>query len=129
MDAIVTETWHPIKGHDGYEVSTMGRMRSWRTKGSTPGRASKPTVLRGKMWRGLRYYTLDGVDFALGDIMTTVLGEERAIETARDRDRTLTVYERAEIRSYEGIKPAHDVAEDFRLDPDRVRQIWDGIER
>jgi len=43
--------------------------------------------------------------------------------------RELTRSEYAEIRELEGIKPAPEVAQEFRIRASRVREIWDGLER
>lgn len=122
MDAI--ETWTTIPGHEDYEASTDGLVRSWKRKGG-------PRIIGGRMWRGTTYYTLDGVDEALADIIGRTFGpdaQDEALEEMSARERELDAYAIREIRSYEGIKDSRDVALDFRIYPARVRLIWDGIE-
>lgn len=41
------EIWIPVEGHVGYDVSSCGRVRSWRSPGKTPGLASAPRLLTG----------------------------------------------------------------------------------
>lgn len=39
------EQWRPVVGYDGYEVSDLGRVRSWRIGGSTGGgRRAHPLI-------------------------------------------------------------------------------------
>ncbi len=41
------DIWRPVVGHALYEVSTLGRVRSWRKKGCKGGkRSDKPLVIR-----------------------------------------------------------------------------------
>lgn len=40
------ETWLPVAGYDGYEVSDCGRVRSWRRQGPSTNLASKPHLLQ-----------------------------------------------------------------------------------
>ncbi len=40
------ERWLPIPGFDGYDVSTLGRVRSWRKKGRVPGRRTEPLLMK-----------------------------------------------------------------------------------
>lgn len=41
-----SETWRPIAGFPGYEVSNIGRVRSWRTRGNSKLPASEPRVIK-----------------------------------------------------------------------------------
>lgn len=41
------EIWVPVTGHVGYDVSSCGRIRSWRNRGKAPGLASTPRLLTG----------------------------------------------------------------------------------
>ena len=52
------------------------------------------------------------------------------MDTTKDRDanRDLTVFEVREIMQAEGLVPAFEVAEEFRIDSSRVRRLWDGEE-
>ncbi len=46
-DASTAETWRPIPDCNGwYEVSDLGRVRSWKTSGTSPRRASTPRILK-----------------------------------------------------------------------------------
>lgn len=47
MNVIDQERWRPIRDFDGYEVSDMGRVRSWLSHSG--GRRSEPLVLRPTM--------------------------------------------------------------------------------
>lgn len=40
------EVWRPIKSFPGYEVSTLGRVRSWRVGGRSKRRFSRPCLLK-----------------------------------------------------------------------------------
>jgi hypothetical protein len=40
------EAWRPIVGHVGYDVSNLGRVRSWRSPGKTPGLADHPHQMK-----------------------------------------------------------------------------------
>lgn len=43
----MTEEWKEIPGYDGYEVSSLGRVRSWRPSGPRTGRRLvEPTILK-----------------------------------------------------------------------------------
>lgn len=42
----MTEVWKPIPGYDGYEVSNLGRVRSWRKKGRWGGVLDTPRVMK-----------------------------------------------------------------------------------
>ena len=57
------EEWRPVVGFDGYEVSSFGRVRSWRHNGGRPGLNANPRILRGSIAKG--GYPL--VDMRLGD--------------------------------------------------------------
>lgn len=57
----VTEEWRPILGTDGYyEVSNLGRFRSWKLAGrpgpNGPGRAERPELITGSL--GLNGYVM-----------------------------------------------------------------------
>lgn len=41
----IVEEWREVPDFPGYEVSTFGRVRSWRKPGSRDERASEPTIL------------------------------------------------------------------------------------
>jgi hypothetical protein len=41
------ERWLPVPSHVGYDVSSCGRVRSWRSPGKTVGLASTPRFLTG----------------------------------------------------------------------------------
>lgn len=41
----LAERWRPVEGADGYEVSNLGRVRSWRKVGQPAGRAPSPRIL------------------------------------------------------------------------------------
>jgi len=122
------ETWADLPDFPGYEVSTSGRLRKWTTIGGKP----RPQPYRGMSLAGSVYYKIQGESYAIDDLMRSAFGDEaddiEAGYDPRDRDRDLTQYERNEIVQLEGYKPAYEVAEDFRIDAARVRQIWDGAE-
>lgn len=40
------ETWRPVAGHPDYEVSSEGRVRSWKRPGKARDRATSPHLLR-----------------------------------------------------------------------------------
>lgn len=47
---MVTETWRPVVGHAGYEVSDLGRVRSYRNRQGHPTAASRllsPAIVKG----------------------------------------------------------------------------------
>ena len=129
------ETWRPIPGHDSYDASTDGRVRSWKVRGvarMSSRRSYEPRVLRGKMWHAVTYYNLDGKDIALADIVADTYGDDAAEGVLQDevaRERELDAWTLREIRGLEGIKTAHEVAEEFRLDPTRIRALWNQVTR
>jgi hypothetical protein len=43
------ETWKPVVGYEGYEVSDQGNVRSWRIKGNTKKPVTTPRLL--KAWK------------------------------------------------------------------------------
>lgn len=45
-EEIAAEEWRPVPGFDGYEVSSLGRVRSWRPAGPRAAWRSEPVVLR-----------------------------------------------------------------------------------
>ncbi len=125
MDA--TETWTSIPGYTSYEVSAEGVVRSWKRRGSTTGtRAGSPHTLIGHAWRGDTYYNLEGRDVGIVAIMLITFGERESLVEGCERQ--LDSYALREIRGEEGLKTAGQVGRDFRLDPVRVRNIWDGLE-
>jgi hypothetical protein len=77
-------------------------------------------------------YRLQGQRFTIDELMRAAFGDEademEAGYDPRERDRVLTQYELNEIKLAEGWKPAFEVAQDFRIDSARVRQVWDGLE-
>lgn len=42
----MSEEWREVAGHPGYEVSNLGRVRSWVQRGRWRGRLEAPTVLQ-----------------------------------------------------------------------------------
>lgn len=129
MDANNAETWASLP-IDGYEISTLGRVRSWRAKGGPGKRAlrDEPKVLRGRTWNGRQFYNLGGTDYAVSELLELAYGEEAALDLEEDRERMLTGYELREIREAEGFKDANETALEFRIPAERVRRIWDGRE-
>lgn len=123
-----TEMWAEIPDLRGYEVSNTGRVRKWTTKNGRPA----PRLYRGCVEGSSVVYRLRGQRFTIDDLMRAAFGDEaEEMESGydpRERDRTLTQYELNEIKLAEGWKPAFEVAQDFRIDSARVRQIWDGLE-
>lgn len=48
----MSETWRDVPGFDGlYEVSSMGRVRSWKIQGNTTRKAAKPRITKLKQDR------------------------------------------------------------------------------
>lgn len=126
-----TERWAKVSGHPDYEVSTLGRVRSSKPRASDPRAISQRAtrrLLKGSNWCGTRYYTIDGRQFDLGTLMVQAFGDAASQQVMGDRERRLSSYELQEIRDAEGFKTRYQVAEDFRIDSDRVREIWDGGE-
>ena len=109
-------------------MSTTGRVRKWTTLN---GRA-QPKLYTGCQEGSTVVYRLQGETHNIDELMRAAFGDEademEAGYDPRDRDRELTQYEHNEIVQLEGFKPAYEVAEDFRIDNARVRQIWDGVE-
>ena len=123
------ETWADVEGlSDGYEVSTTGRLRKWANIGGQ----SRPRLYKGTPKGSTVVYRLEGTEYTIDELMRMAFGDEademEAGYDPRERDRELTQYERNEIVQAEGWKPAYEVAEDFRIDSNRVRNIWDGAE-
>lgn len=120
------ETWAGIPDLAGYEVSTAGRVRKWITvKGKV-----RPRIYEGRKRGGEIIYDLAGSPYAIDDLMRWTFGEDALDDfmlghEPGERDRDLTQYEVSEITLSEGYKPAHEVAEEFRIDSSRVRGIWD----
>lgn len=121
------ETWADIPDLSGYEVSTIGRVRKWVTKNGKAG----PRIYTGCAEGTTVVYRLQGQAYTIDELMRLGFGDEademEAGYDPRDRDRDLTQYEENEIKMAEGWKPAYEVAEDFRIDSVRVRNIWDGV--
>jgi hypothetical protein len=121
------ETWEGLPELHGYEVSTAGRVRKWTTY---RGRA-QPKLYTGSSLSGLVYFKIRGESYHIAELMHQAFGDEAdkmdASYDPRDRDRyrDLTAHEENEIRTVEGLKPAYEVAEDFRIDSEKVRRIWD----
>lgn len=127
------EAWMALPGHDGYEVSNMGRVRSWRRKGSGDELAIEPHVLTGQYWKGEQRYTIAGERFSIDSLMLMTMGVEDGEWESEDFEldagtRDLSQYEINEIRMSEGYKEAWQVAEEFRINAERVRSVWDGEE-
>lgn len=126
--APMEETWADVPDLPGVKVSTSGRVRGWITRG---GKARRQ-VYTGSARNGTVEYWIRGDVWTIDELMLAAFGDEAedmdAIYDPLDRDRELTQYEINEIRLAEGWKPAHELAEEFRIDPARVRQVWDGIE-
>lgn len=130
------ETWTAYPDAPGYEVSTSGRVRSWRFwPDGLPERTAR--VLDGRRAHGTVLYQIAGVEHTIDDLMrwtydpedSGVYGDwsgDGGSPQPDDWDRTLTEYEVREIVSAEGLKPAFAVAEEFRIQNYRVRAIWDG---
>jgi len=127
-DAGMDDTWADIPDLHGYEVSTTGRIRKWITRGGV----AQPRLYTGTQEGTTVKYTLQGETFTIDELMRAAFGDEademEAGYDPNERDRDLTQYEINEIVQAEGWKPAFEVAEDFRIDNQRVRNIWDGAE-
>lgn len=55
----MTEEWRPVQGIEGYEVSDLGRVRSWVRRGSHGGAETAPRILSpGKAPNGYRRLSL-----------------------------------------------------------------------
>jgi hypothetical protein len=50
--AMLSEEWRGVAGFPGYDVSTMGRVRSWLVPGHSGKRRARPLVLRSWVDRG-----------------------------------------------------------------------------
>lgn len=122
------ETWADVPDLRGVEVSTSGRVRRWMTLDGKP----RPQPYPGRAANGTVEYRLDDRTWTIDELMLAAFGDEaeelEAIYDPGERDRDLSQYERSEIVLLEGIKPAYEVADEFRIDPGRVRNIWDGAE-
>lgn len=129
-----SEFWTAVPDLDGYEVSNLGRVRSFRTKGKGNAQRVEPLVLAPMDWKGERVYSINGGKERLDDMMRAAFGydenewDDQIEYSIQGLDRDLSQYERSEIAMSEGWKPAHEVGAEFRIDPVRVRQIWDGTE-
>jgi len=124
----MNETWADLPDLPrGYQVSNLGRLRKWTTNNGKPS----PKLYTGVAEGTTVVYTLQGERYTIDELMRMGFGDEademEAGYDPRDRDRDLTQYEINEIVQAEGWKPAYEVAEDFRIDSQRVRQIWDGM--
>lgn len=121
------ETWAGIPDLQGYEVSTAARVRKWTTiKGNVV-----PKVYEGHTLRGETVYTLAGETYTIDELMRWTFGDDCEYDethTPGEQLRELTQYEVNEITLAEGYKPAHVVAQEFRIYSRRVRLIWDGDE-
>lgn len=127
-DTPMNEIWADLPGFRGYEISSAGRVRAWRAKGGQ----LTPRFYQGSSRDGEMFYILDGREHSIDDLMRDAFGDETdEMDTdyePQDSARTLTEYELREIQQAEGWKPAFEVAEEFRIDSARVRNIWDGRE-
>ena len=50
------ESWRPIPGFDGYEVSEFGRIRSWKAIGRNHKRRSEPVILKPQIMKNRKGY-------------------------------------------------------------------------
>lgn len=124
------ESWHDIPDTIGYEISTFARVRNWRSRSKSGKRM--PYYMKGRKTRTAVMFDIQGEHFTLDQLMVKTFGEDLGdFDLDRDpqeQDRELSYYERNEIVMLEGYKPAYEVGEEFRIDPNRVRKIWDGVE-
>lgn len=145
METNTHESWLPIPGHEGYEVSDFGRVRSWHKLGMPPRGAAawtrvadRPRILHGAKHRGQVRYIFNGerhtyeslVLLATGEEATPPLEDEEADGEDADWENDeegpeLTDYQIREVEQLEGIKAAEQVADEFGIDAARVRRIWD----
>ena len=54
----MSEEWREITGYPEYEISDLGRVRSWRAKGTAGGRREIPLILRCGNTKGYLHVTL-----------------------------------------------------------------------
>lgn len=55
----MNEEWKSIKGYPDYEVSNLGRVRSWRLKGNTTKPVTEPRILKfATCGSGRKYYAV-----------------------------------------------------------------------
>lgn len=130
MTTSTEESWHDIPDTMGYEISTFARVRNWRSRSKTGKRM--PYYMKGRKTRTATVFDIQGETHTLDQLMIKTFGEDLDdFDLDRDpeqQDRELSYYERNEIVMLEGYKPAFEVAEEFRIDSNRVRKIWDGEE-
>lgn len=124
------ETWADLPDIPGVMVSTLGRVRRWRAE---PGGKHIPGLYKGRPEGSTVVYMLNGERWTIDELMRAAFGDAAdeydpdSMYNPSDRYRELTQYEINEIRLAEGYKPAFQVAEDFRIESARVRQVWDGL--
>lgn len=122
------ETWADIPEINGAEVSTGGRVRRWATFEGT----ARPRQHKGTPQGTTVVYRFDGREYDIDTLMRMAFGDEAdEMEAGYDpgeRDRDLTHHEISEIKLAEGWKPAYEVAEEFRVEAQRIRGVWDGAE-
>ena len=99
-----------------------GEVRSWKPRSKKPDakRPTQPRLLKMLWWQGSPYYDLDGQHVSKSKVVHSTFGD--LVEHIRE----LEQWQIDEIREYEGIKDAYEVAADFRIHAGRVRNIWDG---